>query len=144
VIRRLTHLGGARVTLGVGLGLVALGEGRLGIAVLLANAGSHCVVQLLKRAVARSRPCDAGGRFLALVDLPDAHSFPSGHAAAATAVAATLAIAHPVMAPAVLPLAAFVAYTRVALRVHHVSDVLAGGALGLGGAIAASHLLLRR
>lgn len=136
-MRWLTHLGGARLTIGIGLALVALGDVRLGAAVLLANAGSHVIVQLLKRAVARPRPCDPSGAPLALVDLPDPHSFPSGHAAAATAVAATLALAHPLAAPVLLPLAGLVAYSRVALRVHHVSDVLAGVALGLGGAIAA-------
>jgi membrane-associated phospholipid phosphatase len=34
-----------------------------------------------------------------------------------------------------------VAYSRVALRVHHVSDVLAGAALGLTGAVVAARLL---
>jgi membrane-associated phospholipid phosphatase len=140
-MRWLTHLGGARITLGIGVALAALGEPRLGLTALLANAGSHVLVQVLKRAVARARPCDAGGRPLALIDLPDLHSFPSGHAAAATAVAVTVALAHPVIAPAALPLAATVAYSRFALRVHHVTDVLGGVALGLGGAIAASYLL---
>ncbi len=140
-MRWMTHLGGARATLAVGLALVALGEPRLGLTALLANAGSHMLVQLLKRAVARARPCDAGGRPLALVDLPDPHSFPSGHAAAATAVAVTVALAHPSAAPIVLPLAALVAYSRVTLRVHHVSDVVAGAALGLTGAVVAARLL---
>ncbi|HKW42197.1 MAG TPA: phosphatase PAP2 family protein [Gemmatimonadales bacterium] len=140
-MRWLTHLGGARITLGIGVALVALGEPRLGLTALLANAGSHLLVQVLKRAVARARPCDAGGRPLALVDLPDAHSFPSGHAAAATAVAVTVALGHPVIAPVALPLAATVAYSRVALRVHHISDVLAGATLGLAGAIATAYLL---
>lgn len=137
----LTHLGGAGATLGVGLLLLALGEPRRAVAVLLANAGSHVLVQILKRAVARPRPCDALGRPLALVALPDMHSFPSGHAAAATAVAVTVAVAHPLLAVVTLPLAGLVAYSRVALRVHHVSDVLAGAALGLGGAFGASFLL---
>lgn len=141
VMRWITHLGGARVTLGIGLTLLALGEARLGLAALLANAGSHVLVQVLKRAVARARPCDALGRPLALVDLPDPHSFPSGHAAAATAVAVTLVLAHPLAAPVALPLAGLVAHSRVALRVHHVSDVVAGVLLGLGGAIAATELL---
>lgn len=140
-MRWITHLGGARATLGIGLALAAFGAPRLGLAAVVANAGSHLLVQLLKRAVARARPCDAGGRPLALVHLPDPHSFPSGHAAAATAVAATVALAHPVAAPIVLPLAALVAYSRVALRVHHVSDVLAGTALGLAGAVVAARLL---
>ena len=140
-MRWLTHLGGARFTLAVGLALVAVEQPRLGLAVLLANTGLHLVVQILKRAVARSRPCDTSGTPLALVDLPDPHSFPSGHAAAATAVAATIALSHPASVPLVLPLAGLVAYSRVALRVHHLSDVLAGVALGLGGAVAASSLL---
>jgi undecaprenyl-diphosphatase len=140
VMRWLTHLGGAWATIGVGLGLIAL-DHRLGAAAVLANAASHALVQILKRTVARPRPCDANGRPLALVDPPDVHSFPSGHAAAATAVATTIAIAHPLLAPGALVLAALVSYSRVALRVHHVSDVLAGAALGLGGAIAADYLL---
>jgi undecaprenyl-diphosphatase len=141
MMRWVTHCGGARVTIGVGFVVVALGDVRLGTAILLANGGSHLIVQVLKRAVARARPADVSGRLLALVPLPDAHSFPSGHAAAATAVAAMLALAHPTMAPAVLPVAGLVAYSRVALRVHHVSDVLAGVALGLGGAVAAWRLV---
>jgi undecaprenyl-diphosphatase len=140
-MRWITHLGGARATLAVGLALIALREPRLGLTALLANAGSHVFVQLLKRAVARARPCDAGGRPLALVDLPDLHSFPSGHAAAATAVAVTVALAHPSAGPIVLPLAALVAYSRVALRVHHVSDVVAGAVLGMAGAVVAARLL---
>jgi undecaprenyl-diphosphatase len=141
MMRWITHLGGTRLTLGAGLALIGLGEARLGLTALLANAGSHVLVQLLKRTVARARPCDAGGRPLALVDLPDPHSFPSGHAAAATAVAVTVALAHPLAAPIVLPLAALVGYSRVALRVHHVSDVVVGVLLGLGGAIAATRLV---
>jgi undecaprenyl-diphosphatase len=140
-MRWITHLGGARVTLGIGLALAALGETRLGLAALVANAGSHLLVQLLKRAVARARPCDAMGRPLALVDLPDPHSFPSGHAAAATAVAMTIVLAHPLAAPLALPLAGVVAHSRVALRVHHVSDVVAGVALGTAGAIATAYFM---
>ncbi len=140
-MRWITHLGGARVTLGIGLALAAFGEMRLGLAALVANAGSHLLVQLLKRAVARARPCDALGRPLALVELPDPHSFPSGHAAAATAVAVTIVLGHPLTAPILLPLAGVVAHSRVALRVHHVSDVVVGVVLGLAGAIGASYFL---
>ena len=141
MMRRLTHLGDASTTIGVGLVALAAGQTRLGAAMLLANALSHVPVQLLKRVVARPRPSDAFGRPLALVPLPDQFSCPSGHAAAATAVATTAAIAYPWTAPLALPLAAAVSYTRVALRVHHTSDVLAGVVLGLGGALAAAALL---
>jgi undecaprenyl-diphosphatase len=141
-MRWLTHLGGARVTIGIGLGLIAFGEQLLGLAILFALTTSHVAVQGLKRAVARPRPCDPHGRPLALIDLPDPFSFPSGHAAAVTAVSGTMAIAHPLLAPLLLPLAALVAASRVRLRVHHLGDVLAGIALGLAGAIGAAALIL--
>jgi len=141
-MRWITHLGGARVTIAAGLLLTAAGEQRLGIATLTALTLSHIAVHVLKRAVARPRPCDANGRPLALVELPDPFSFPSGHAAAATAVAGTIALAHPIAGAALLPLAALVAYSRVALRVHHMTDVLGGAALGTAGAVGAAALLL--
>jgi undecaprenyl-diphosphatase len=140
-MRRLTQLGGATATIAAGLALVALGDRHTGLAALLANLLSHVPVQVLKRLVQRPRPCDAHGRPLALVELPDPFSFPSGHAAAATAVAASVAIAHPMTGLALLPLAALVAASRVTLRVHHVGDVVAGAALGLAGAIGAAALL---
>jgi undecaprenyl-diphosphatase len=141
-MRWLTHLGGARVTIGIGLLLVAVGEQFLGLAALFALTTSHLAVQVLKRAVARPRPCDANGRPLALIDLPDPFSFPSGHAAAASAVGGTIAIAHPVLAPLLLPLAAMVAASRVRLRVHHTSDAVAGALLGLAAAVGAALLIL--
>jgi len=141
-MRRLTHLGGARVTLSAGLVLLVLDDVRVGAAALLANAASHVVVQTLKRLVARARPCDPSGASLALVDLPDPFSFPSGHAAAVTAVAATVSYAHPAAGLVALPIAVAVCASRVQLRVHHVSDVLAGALLGLGGAILATQVVL--
>ncbi len=141
--RWLTHLGGARATILAGLLLAAVGgpDRRAGLAALLGNALSHALVQLLKRTVRRPRPCDPYGAPLALVDLPDPFSFPSGHAAAAFAVAVPISLAHPLVAPVPLALASYVAYTRFALRVHHVSDVIAGTALGIAGAVAAILLL---
>jgi undecaprenyl-diphosphatase len=141
-MRWLTHLGSARITIGIGLALVAVGEQLLGLATLFALTTSHVAVQVLKRAVARPRPCDANGRPLALIDLPDPFSFPSGHAAAATAVGGTIALAHPLLAPVLLPLAALIAASRVTLRVHHVGDVVAGALLGLAGAAGAALLVL--
>ncbi len=141
-MRWLTHLGGARVTIGIGLLLVALGEQLLGLAALFALTTSHLAVQVLKRAVARPRPCDANGRLLALIDLPDPYSFPSGHAAAASAVGGTIALAHPLLAPVLLLLAALIAVSRVRLRVHHMGDVIAGLVLGLAGAMGAAALIL--
>lgn len=141
-MRWFTHLGGARVTVGVGFALLAAGALRLGLAALVANATSHLAVQVLKRTVRRPRPCDVNGRALALVELPDPFSFPSGHAAASTAVVGTVCLYEPLLAPVLLPVAAAVAASRVLLRVHHVGDVLAGAVLGLAGAVSAVALLL--
>lgn len=142
-MRWLTHLGGARATLAIAVALLPFGGAteRLGLTMLVANVLSHAAVQLLKRTVVRARPCDAAGQPLALVDLPDPFSFPSGHAAAATAVAASVTIAEPILGIVAIPIAGLVAYSRVRLRVHHVGDVLAGVILGLAGAIVASRLL---
>lgn len=67
----------------------------------------------------------------------DSPSFPSGHAALSTAV--YLALAHHLDRPRPTGrwigaglLVLLVGWTRVALEVHYVSDVLAGIALGLG------------
>ena len=141
-MRWVTHLGGARATIGTGLLLVAVGERRLGLAVLVALTLSHVAVQVLKRTVARPRPCDANGHPLALVDLPDPFSFPSGHAAAASAIGTTLVLSEPFLALLVVPLAVVVSASRVRLRVHHISDVVAGAALGVAGGIAGAALLL--
>ena len=50
--------------------------------------------------------------------------------------------AHPLLAPILLPLAALIATSRVTLRVHHASDVVAGVLLGLAGAAGAALLIL--
>jgi undecaprenyl-diphosphatase len=139
--RWMTHLGGARATIGVSVLLLLVGEWTLGLATGMANALSHILVQVLKRTVARPRPCDANGHPLALIELPDPFSFPSGHAAAATSLAVTIALQHPTVGLIVLPLAAAVAWSRVALRVHYLSDVVAGAGLGLAGALTALALL---
>lgn len=143
MMKRLTHLGGARFTLGLPLLLCGFeGEARsAGLAALLANAVSHGAVQVLKRTVARPRPCDPWGRPLALVELPDPFSFPSGHSAAAFAVAVPVAITWPWTAPLALGVAAVVSASRVVLKVHHASDVFAGAALGIAAALGAVKLI---
>jgi undecaprenyl-diphosphatase len=52
-----------------------------------------------------------------------------------------VALAHPLAGAALLPLAALIGYSRVALRVHHMTDVLGGAVLGAAGIAAASALL---
>lgn len=142
-MRWITHLGGAPSTIGIPAAFWLAGGhmAAAGRTALVANAMSHVAVQILKRTVARARPCDPNGIPLAEIAIPDPFSFPSGHSAAATAVAASLALAHPWLAPVALPLAGAICVSRVRLRVHHRADVVAGAALGLAGALAARSLI---
>ena len=94
---------------------------------------------LVKLAFRRLRPVDYGELdFHHGLRRPITSSFPSGHATAAFC-AATLLGGGPLWYGA----AAAVAATRVYVRLHHASDVVAGAALGLALG-AALHPLVRR
>jgi membrane-associated phospholipid phosphatase len=97
----------------------------------------------LKEIVKRDRPYVAlANVHFSGAETGDPYSFPSGHATSAFALATSLSLRYP--KPAVfIPLhlwALFVAYGRVYLGVHYPSDVLVGGVIGSGTAIAV-HLL---
>ncbi|MGH7585704.1 MAG: phosphatase PAP2 family protein [Gemmatimonadales bacterium] len=135
LLRGLTHAGGARATIGFSLLLLALpGTRALGAATALANLASHLAVQALKRSVVRRRP-HLYGDFDPLAAVPDAFSFPSGHTAAITAVVFPPILAGHPLGLVLLPLVPVVAVSRVYLRVHYLTDVLAGFVLGLAGAL---------
>ena len=87
------------------------------------------LVLLIKFRVRRSRPeGDWGG----IYRNTDPHSFPSGHAARAFLIAVLATGLGPSWLAALLWIwAPLVSLARVAMGVHYVSDVLAGGALGI-------------
>jgi undecaprenyl-diphosphatase len=62
---------------------------------------------------------------------PRTSSFPSGHATSAFTAATLLADGDPVLAPAYFGVAAVVASSRVYVKIHHASDVIAGVGIGL-------------
>lgn len=76
------------------------------------------------------------------MDLPDPFSFPSGHAAAVSAIATAIVLSEPLLGVLVVPIAVVVSASRVRLRVHHLSDVVAGVVLGVAGGIAGAVLFL--
>lgn len=127
----MTHLGGARVTIAaclVGLAIPTLRFAAAHTAVALLVA--FLISQIIKRSVSRERPAEAtSGR--TVIDPPDRFSFPSGHSAAAMAVAAMYALTFPSVGIWLLPLAALVGYSRVALGVHYPLDVIAGQGIAL-------------
>jgi membrane-associated phospholipid phosphatase len=61
---------------------------------------------------------------------PRTSSFPSGHATSAFCAAALLSDGDPVMRPVYYGLAAFVAWSRIHVRVHYASDVIGGVFIG--------------
>ena len=103
--------------------------------IFLAIAFLAVIVLILKLLVRRRRP---PGEWGAIYRSTDPHSFPSGHAARATMLAVLLCAWGPLWAaPLAVVWAPLVSLARVALGVHYLSDVVAGGILGLAaGAIA--------
>ncbi|MET0919623.1 MAG: phosphatase PAP2 family protein [Acidimicrobiia bacterium] len=73
---------------------------------------------------------------------PVTSSFPSGHAASAFTAAVVLAGSP--LTPAYFALATGIAASRVYVRLHHTSDIVAGAALGIGLGLVARRLLPMR
>lgn len=96
--------------------------------VLLAE--SLLVNQGVKRLVRRPRPIHDAIRPHAL-RAPRTSSFPSGHASSAFTAAGVLADRDPALAPLYYGVAVVVATSRIHVRIHHASDVVAGAALGM-------------
>lgn len=96
--------------------------------VLLAE--SLLVNQGVKRLVRRPRPLHETIRPHAL-RTPSTSSFPSGHASSAFTAAGVLADRDPALAPLYYGVAVVVATSRIHVRIHHASDVVAGAALGM-------------
>lgn len=93
----------------------------------LLGAESVLVNGLVKLAFRRERPENSETRPLPL-RIPRTSSFPSGHASAAFFAAALLGNGATGLAYYVL--AAVIASSRVYVKIHHASDVIAGAALG--------------
>jgi undecaprenyl-diphosphatase len=128
-LERPMHLAtdGARPVLAAGL-VVAMLAGPAGRAfaaeTVIALVPVNLAVEGIKYAFNRTRPDGTHRRNNA--------GFPSSHAANAFAVVAVIAWRWRRAALAALPFAVIVAYSRVYLDRHWLSDVLAGAALGAG------------
>lgn len=128
----LTHLGGTAFSIMACLVLMFFFRtGHLGRDAAIAMTVSHAAVQLVKKFCPRPRPyltVPEANLWEALV-LKD-YSFPSGHTTASFAIAVTLTLNHPFLGLALLPLAAFVGFSRVYLGLHYPTDILTGAILG--------------
>lgn len=134
----LTHLGDTAtltaLCIVIAVALVARGQRGLALGWVMALAGNGVLNQALKRGFGRLRPLDQAGPVW-----ENGFSFPSGHSSGAVVACGMLAyIALRLLPrrwhlPALLaaPTIAFtVGASRIFLRVHFVSDVLAGFASG--------------
>lgn len=151
----LTHLGDTATLLLLGavvaLALWRSGRGWLALAWMASTAGGGLLNWSLKQVFERTRPGHADGPVQA-----EGYSFPSGHSCGSLVVFGLLAYLALRLAPprwhrlAVLVAAALaltVAASRVFLRVHYASDVLAGLAVGaawLGVCVGALETVRRR
>lgn len=73
-------------------------------------------------------------------DRPNSSSFPSGHTAAAVGFTAAVAASSPWWAAAAAVPTAMVALERVHSGAHYPSDIAAGAAIGIAGALLVHHL----
>lgn len=122
---------GALLAVRRGAGRQAAMRGLLSIALSSVTANA-----VLKPLLPRRRPAAAElPAYRTIPNPPTSSSFPSGHAASAAAFATAVALENPRIAPAVVPLAGAVAWSRVHVGVHWASDVLVGAALGSGVAL---------
>lgn len=106
-----------------------------GLAALLANG--------LKHLIGRPRPkfVHSGDWQMTLSWASGLDSFPSGHSTASFAVATVLSKRFPLFAPLCIPIALFVALSRVLRGSHFPTDVLGGAVIGiLSGFIAMAPL----
>jgi undecaprenyl-diphosphatase len=100
----------------------------------------------LKAAVARPRPFETIPEADPLIGATVGQSMPSGHAATSFAGAVILTYLLPRGAPLFFLLASAIAFSRVYVGVHYVSDVIVGALLGTAVGLAGLGLLrvLRR
>ena len=115
------------VVLGVAIALFSPPLVRFADVAGLAMIMTSSLVVIVKRVVRRKRPA---------LDMqvsipPDKFSFPSGHTAAAFAVAIAMSGTMPILVPPLLVVAFVVAYGRMYLGVHYPLDVGVGAFLGM-------------
>jgi undecaprenyl-diphosphatase len=108
----------------------------LGVESLLVNQG-------IKRFFARRRPTEHPDERTRHLRQPITSSFPSGHASAAVVASSLLSETAPALTPLYRAAAAVVATSRLHVRIHHASDVIAGAAVGAVFARVARRALTR-
>ncbi|MBR1482364.1 MAG: phosphatase PAP2 family protein [Ruminococcus sp.] len=99
---------------------------------VVALAFAHVMGEgLIKHVVKRIRPCHSLDDDEQIINRPRFYSFPSGHTTASFAmVGVAILRCRPITFVPIILLAALISFSRVYLRVHYLTDVLAGVVLG--------------
>lgn len=109
-----------------------------------AVAGCGLAAVTLKYAIGMPRPSlGADATAVRFAFDPDYASFPSGHATTAAALAMALTVLKPRLGLLVWPLALLVGASRMVVGAHHLSDVVAGLALGGFGTLLVAAIFAR-
>ena len=91
---------------------------------------TEIITVLIKNVFGRRRPSQKNPATPAQIPLPKSHSFPSSHASMGMVGLLTMSHLYPVWLPALVVLGLLLAFSRVYLAVHYLSDALVGLALG--------------
>ena len=86
---------------------------------------------VVKKYVKRLRPFEQMQNINHLIAPSDKYSFPSGHTAAAFVMAIILSTYFSVLSPWLYIMATLIGVSRVYLRVHYPTDIVAGAVLGI-------------
>ncbi|HAU51142.1 MAG TPA: phosphatase PAP2 family protein [Clostridiales bacterium] len=114
------------------------------VCILLALGCSLLFVNLiLKRVTKRPRPYEARGEMRdIIIREPKDFSFPSGHTFSSFAAATTIARFSPRLGAAALIYAFGIAFSRLYLYVHYISDVLTSAIFGVATGLLVSYLYM--
>jgi undecaprenyl-diphosphatase len=136
------YIFGARWLVFVLLVLAVVIEPAMYFFVLMSALAAWALAAILQKLFHRQRP------YLTRHEKPliklwiQSSSFPSAHSAISFAMATMIATENLLWGSLLLVLAALVALSRVAVRVHYLSDIFAGAVLGILTALAVKYTLL--
>ncbi len=106
----------------------ALGFLIAGIIAFAFELPAHIVI---KNLVKRDRPCEVLANVNRRITPSDQFSFPSGHTAAAFAIATLVSFHFPILTLPIITWALLVGFSRIYLGVHYPTDILAGIVIGV-------------